>query len=143
MHGSPITEYSVHLTRKGVPEAPQEIWRGSELNCCIGQLEASGSVELSLVAHAVGGSSAASPPVELLPAPQPIDFDVVDDGSCSFTASDRLKLRFDQPTNRVGAVGNSSEVNPASVAQLLEFVPPVGPMRGRCRALVEESGCLR
>ncbi|KAL1495684.1 hypothetical protein AB1Y20_016547 [Prymnesium parvum] len=128
-HGSPIKEYSVQVATVDAPAAPpREVWRGSSLDCCIGGLESSRGLSLSLIAHAVGGSSLPSAAVELQPAPQPVAFEVADDGSCSFTDADVLTLRFDRPTNRAASDGS---VGPAGIARLLNFTPPLGPMRGR------------
>ena len=99
-HGSPITAYSVHARHWGSESGPSwELWRGSSTSCCInrsdgggfgvgaGSVEVAERLELTLVAHAVGGTSEPSAPVELQPPPVPIELRVVEgtaisDGGC-------------------------------------------------------------
>ena len=154
-HGSPISHYSLEMgAPMGVGEmatavaaARRTVYRGPALGSCVAGLGARLNGALfTVTAHAVGGSSEPSEPVELQPAPSPVTFEAVDDGSCSFGPADVLKVRFDRPTSRAGgeevlrinphSVGMAralDDVSPEGVARLLRFSSAVGPLVGRWR----------
>ena len=168
-HGSPVSEYILRVTR-GPPSLPAGsdsvrrttsgqtaadssiVYRGERLGGCVSGLDPHSSHWFTLTAHAVGGDSLPSEPVELLPAPAPTSLVAVEaDGEvpCQLSAGDALLIGFDRPTNCPGGSGaNHSIVPSAEVERLLSFSIAVGPMHGRwvrndlleLRPLASEAG---
>jgi len=151
--GSPVISYSLHLvsdkTSSDMPVSDGELCQlgrvvceGMQLSCIVNELNTSVSHTLWLVAHAPGGSSQASPPVTLHPAPRPVSLIATDNGDCSFGPDDTLELQFNLPTNRAFADAEQRRLEvadvilePDTVATLLGFSAGVGPMRGRWNSL--------
>jgi hypothetical protein len=139
-HGSPVTSYS--LVAATAPSshavaAPRVVYRGAQLGCCVADLGARlNGVWFTVTAHAVGGDSEPSEPVQLQRAPAPVAFEAEDEGTCDLGTGDVLRVFFDQPTNRAGEGqhGERSVLGPETVERLLSFSSSVGALTGRWRS---------
>lgn len=145
-HGSPVREYSLTVSTHGPSGAFETlddraatherdevglsrsvVCRGAGLECCVAELNSSRPQWFAVTAHAVGGSSLPSEPVELHPAPVPVALDVDDDGSCTFSHGDVLRVRFDRPTNRgINGTPIGASVPSADLRRILSFSSAVG-----------------